>query len=119
MLTYKAATLLCKPSRRMRLLSFLPFVSSEDHLDLFHTTIFRRLTSGQLLALRLLPLSRRTTKIECNLYGLESKPSSRGIASIKMEVTLAIEQLGLQQYALEHDGLDIDCKQPASRNNYL
>ena len=110
MLTYKAATLLRNGSKKNGLSSFLPFGSSEEYLDLFRTTIFRRLTSGQLLALRLLPLSRSTTKIECNLYGIESTARSSRIDSLKMEVKLAIEQLELQQYALEHDGLDIDCK---------
>jgi hypothetical protein len=111
MLTYKAGFLLPSNSRTEGLSSFLYFGSSDEYLNMFHTTVFRRLRSGQLLTLRLLPLSRNTTRVECNLYGTESKTNRNIVDNVKMEVQFAIEQLELKQHTLVHGGSDYsDCK---------
>lgn len=85
------------------LFSFFSSGYPEEHMDVFHTTVFRRLTSGELLTLRLLPLSKSVTKVECNLYGTESKSNWSSIDRIKREVQMIVEQLELRQHALLHD----------------
>jgi nitrite reductase/ring-hydroxylating ferredoxin subunit len=111
MLTYKAGFLLPSNSGREGLSSFLSFGSSDEYLNMFHTTVFRRLRSGQLLTLRLLPLSRNTTRIECNLYGTGSRTNRNRVDNLKMEIQFAIEQLEFRQHTLMHNGSDYsDCK---------
>lgn len=81
---------------------------------MFHTTVFRRLSSSEVLTLRLLPLSRNTTKVECNLYMKDfkdTKASRRRIDHLKMSIKLEIEQLEVEQHRLLHGDKDMpDCK---------
>jgi hypothetical protein len=113
-LTFEAGSLLRNSSRRKALFSFLPFPSSEEYLSVFHTTVFRRLSSSEVLTLRLLPLSRNTTKVECNLYVKDfkdTKASRRRIDHLKTSIKLEIEQLEIEQHKLlSGDEHMPDCK---------
>ena len=106
-LTYIAGSLLRRQSKKKGLSAIFPFQQSEEYLDVFCTTIFRRLYSGQVLTLRLLPLSKNSTMVECNLYGSDAKMSPKSVGNLKTEVKLAIQEHDHLQNRLVHDGLQI------------
>jgi hypothetical protein len=85
----------------------LLFRQADEYLNVFCTTIFRRLSSGQLLTLRLLPLSKNSTTVECNLYASDSGMSRESIENLKVEVQGAIQEHDRLQNALAHGGLQI------------
>ena len=79
------------------------FRTEDQCLALSHTTVLRRLTSGRVLTVRLLPISANQTLIECNVYGRTSrhtKATQMELESAKNEVQLEIEQLEHQQTVL-------------------
>jgi hypothetical protein len=106
-LTYVAGSLLRIKFKKAGLLTFLSPFTSEEYLDVFDTSIFHRLSSGELLTLRLLPLSRNSTTVECTLYSSESGTSRKKIDGLKMEGQLAMAELEVLQNALVHAGLEI------------
>jgi hypothetical protein len=71
--------------------------------SIFHTTIFRRLRPGQLLTFRLLPLTKATTGVECNLYAARFKNTTADqnrIPTLRKEIQLEIEKVELLQLKL-------------------
>ena len=92
--------------------AFLPFSSSGEDIDVFNTAVFRRLSSGHFLTLRLLPLSGNSTVIDCTLYASNSTFISRKIDGLKREVQLAVNELTSLQNAWTDEGLEFsNCKQ--------
>ena len=70
---------------------------------LCHTTVLRRLTSGRLLILRVLPLKPNKTLIECNIYMRSSrhaKTTQLELESLKKQVEVEVKALELQQESL-------------------
>ena len=77
-----------------------------------------RLKSGSLLALRILPVSAKSTTVECSIYAEETtnqRQSQIEVKCAKKDVQIAIEDLGLQQRALfsgDNEGLDGRMRKP-------
>ena len=92
--------------------AILRFFSSGEHIEVFNTAVFHRLSSGHFLTLRLLPVSGNSTMIDCTLYGSNARMNNSKIDCVKREVQLAVNELEFLQIAWADEGLEIsNCKQ--------
>jgi hypothetical protein len=77
--------------------------NQERDLSLSTNAIIRRLKSGNLLALRILPISAKSTAIECSIYahGMTNQGQTPiEVESAKRDIQIAVEDLELQQRAI-------------------
>jgi hypothetical protein len=81
--------------------------TSREYLDVFDTALFCRLSSGHVMAVRLLPVSGSRTMLDCSIYGALSKSDNKIIHSIQEEIRLTVQDLELRENSLAHGGIQI------------
>jgi nitrite reductase/ring-hydroxylating ferredoxin subunit len=86
------------------------FEVQETDIALSHATFARRLSSGRILTVRLLPITANKTSVEYNIYGRNSrhtKATQLELESTKKEFRLMIERTELEQHELVEGAREI------------
>lgn len=102
-----AGSLSLKEPRKPRFALLPMLFSSREYLDVFDTVIFCRLSSSHVMTVRLLPVSRGRTMLDCSVYGVWTNFGSAIIHKVQKEIHLTIQGLELRQNSLVHGGTQI------------